>query len=73
MKKKGLDWYKNEMMNKKSKYTFKNILKMLENEFEIPIFINRWIEKKENQEVYEIYKKIREMKRGWKASLFFIL
>lgn len=58
--KKGLEWYKVEMMKDTREYTNAQLTKMLEEEFEIPVIISKWIEKEENQKVYEIYKQLRK-------------
>lgn len=59
MNKKGLEWYKVEMMKDTREYTNAELMKMLEEEFQIPVIITTWIEKKENQKVYEVYKQLR--------------
>lgn len=60
--KKGLEWYKVEMMKDTREYTNAQLTKMLEEEFQIPVFICSWIEKEENQKVYEIYRQLRNSK-----------
>lgn len=62
MNKKGLEWYKVEMMKDTRKYTNAELIKMLEEEFKIPVFINSWIDDEKNQEVYELYKQLRNSK-----------
>lgn len=52
MNKKGLKWYKVEMMKTTREYTNAELIKMLEEEFKIPVFINSWIDDEKNQEVY---------------------
>ena len=46
--KKGLNWYKTEMMKDTREYTNAELMKMLEEEFQIPVIITTWIEKEEN-------------------------
>lgn len=58
--KKGLEWYKVEMMKDTREYTNTELTKMLEEEFQIPVIITTWIEDKKNQEVYEIYRQLRK-------------
>ena len=58
--KKGLEWYKVEMMKDTREYTNTELTKMLEEEFQIPIIITTWIEDEKNQEVYEIYRQLRK-------------
>lgn len=60
--KKGLNWYKTEMMKdtNKREYTNAQLTQMLEKEFKIPVLITNWIEKEENQEVYEVYRQLRK-------------
>lgn len=60
--KKGLDWYKTEMMKDTREYTNAELMKMLEEEFQIPVIITTWIEKEKNQKVYEIYRQLRNLK-----------
>lgn len=60
MDKKGLKWYKVEMMKTTREYTNDELIKMLEEEFKIPVLINSWIDDEKNQEVYEIYKQLRK-------------
>lgn len=62
MNKKGLEWYKVEMMKDTREYTNAELIKMLEEEFQIPVIITTWIEKEENQKVYEIYRQLRNSK-----------
>lgn len=62
MNKKGLKWYKVEMMKTTREYTNAELIKMLEEEFKIPVFINSWIDDEKNQEVYELYKQLRNSK-----------
>lgn len=62
MNKKGLEWYKVEMMKDTREYTNAELMKMLEEEFQIPVIITTWIEKEENQKVYEIYRQLRNSK-----------
>lgn len=62
MNKKGLEWYKVEMMKDTREYTNAELMKMLEEEFQIPVIITTWIEKKENQKVYEVYRQLRNSK-----------
>jgi uncharacterized phosphosugar-binding protein len=62
MNKKGLEWYKVEMMKDTREYTNAELIKMLEEEFKIPVFINSWIDDEKNQEVYELYKQLRNSK-----------
>ena len=62
MNKKGLEWYKVEMMKDTREYTNAELIKMLEKEFKIPVFINSWIDDEKNQEVYELYKQLRNSK-----------
>lgn len=60
MNKKGLEWYKVEMMKDTREYTNTELTKMLEEEFQIPVIITTWIEDEKNQEVYEIYRQLRK-------------
>lgn len=62
MNKKGLKWYKVEIMKTTREYTNAELIKMLEEEFKIPVFINSWIDDEKNQEVYELYKQLRNSK-----------
>lgn len=62
MNKKGLEWYKVEMMKDTREYTNAELMKMLEEEFQIPVIITTWIEKEENQKVYEVYRQLRNLK-----------
>ena len=62
MNKKGLEWYKVEMIKDTREYTNAELIKMLEEEFKIPVFINSWIDDEKNQEVYELYKQLRNSK-----------
>lgn len=62
MNKKGLEWYKVEMMKDTREYTNDELMKMLEKEFQIPVIITTWIEKEENQKVYEVYRQLRNSK-----------
>lgn len=62
MNKKGLEWYKVEMMKDTREYTNAELMKMLEEEFQIPVIITTWIEKEENQKVYEVYRQLRNSK-----------
>ena len=61
MEKRGLEWYKAEMINEERKYSFKHLYKMIESEFKIPIVISKWIEKDENLEVYKVYRELRDL------------
>lgn len=60
--KKGLNWYEIEMIKDTREYTNAELMKMLEEEFQIPVIITTWIEKEENQKVYEIYRQLRNSK-----------
>lgn len=59
---KGLEWYKSEIVNDERNYTFLQLYKMIEKEFKIPVLITDWIEKDENLEVYQVYRKLRKLK-----------
>lgn len=71
MEKKGLDWYKTEIINDDKNYTFSQLYKMIEKEFNIPIIITEWIEKDENLEVYKVYRQLRKLKEEEQEQINF--